>query len=161
MPAWAFRCVQLFSSKEDLLGDAWRAAVIAWSDYEKKQGLEAKGKGFVTTHGRLTLVRDWIQRAQKPTWTPTVSADAIGEGFWTWWHAIQPEWRQGEDKQSREMVRSGGDWTAIDVNGPNGLSTVMAVLFFWGTEVMTRRDQAGMNDWAKGLDDVAFILSKL
>jgi len=59
------------------------------------------------------------------------------------------------------MVRSEGDWTAVDVNGPNGLSTVMAVLCFWGAEAMARQDRAGIEDWAKGLDDVTFVLSKL
>ena len=160
VPTWAENCVLLFSSKKDLLGDAWATGVTAWSDYEKIRGLQSKGKGFATTNGRPALVRDWIQRARKPTWAPATSGKIIGEGFWTWWHAIQPEWRR-DGRNGRDMRRDGNDWTDVDVNGPNGLSTVMAVLFFWGVDVKLRKDEEGIADWARGLDDVTFVLQNI
>jgi len=161
VPTWAENCVTLFSSKKDLLGDAWATGMSVWAEYEKIRGLQSKRKGFATTSGRPGLVRDWIQRARKPTWAPATSGTAIGESFWTWWHAIQPEWRRGKGGNGRDMVRDGNDWTAVDVNGPNGLSTVMAVLFFWGVDVRSRRDHKGIADWARGLGDVTFVLQKL
>ena len=149
----------MFSSEKTLLGKDWEGLVRVWAAFEMKRGMENKGKGFATTAGRPPVVHDWVQRARKPTWRPAISAPgkSIADGFSTWWGANQPEWRAEGGRDAED----GCDWSAVNVHGPNGISTVMAVLFFWGIEEKTREDSASIARWKDALSDVSFVLDAL
>jgi len=160
VPKWARHCLEMFTTGVSVLGDDWRRVVCVWGEYELKRGLVEKGKGFGSTTGRPTCIPDWVQRARKPTWRPVVSVPAISDGFRTWWRANQPAWRT-KNTTGMDLQRDGDDWEAVDVAGPNGLSTVMAVLFFWGTLVHAREDSVEAKEWSGALLDVAFVLEHL
>ena len=77
--------------------------------------------------------------------------------FWSWWCALQPEWRSiGEDVVSRKV---GGGWDVLDKAGTNGLASVMAALFFWGIAV--EEEGIGYDSWKLAVEDVCWVIQQL
>ncbi|KAJ7718485.1 hypothetical protein DFH07DRAFT_683346, partial [Mycena maculata] len=93
-------------------------------------------------------VKDWVSRARK--YVPIIEdADAFGRIWWEWWTDISPPWRKSTKPMGRN---SGGDWTVLDIAGPNGFLNVLACLKWWFDK------DASSSGWAEAVDDVTWAL---
>jgi hypothetical protein len=134
------------------LGLAFQNLVDAWLRYEVANDYQDDAK--LGTTSRPACISAWIQRARSPKWRPNLAGqlDKLGSDFWSWWGSLQPEWRV-------EFQRSNGDWEVLRKPGANGLVSVLAALFFWGTALGDGcKDTV---DWCQAVADMQWVLEQL
>ncbi len=129
-PAWVSKALELFQSTS--LGPEWDNLVSSWLRFE--QTAECVGVSKLGTQNRPPAVGEWIQRARSPTFHPNIdNLEIYSSNFSAWWRSLQPAWRL--DGATDLLRRSEGDWTHLQRSGVNGLLSVVAGLFFWGSAV--------------------------
>ncbi|KAF9033391.1 hypothetical protein BJ165DRAFT_1332159, partial [Panaeolus papilionaceus] len=73
----------------------------------------------------------WVGRGRSTTWRPEIEeARVFGMQFNQWWLELQPSWRNMNGRLACQEVD--GDWECLRSPGPNGLLSVVAMLFYWG-----------------------------
>ncbi|KAI0683219.1 hypothetical protein C8T65DRAFT_560714, partial [Cerioporus squamosus] len=108
---------------------------------------------------RPAIVKDWLQRGRKYHERPPIDdEEAYVSSWWTWWMALQPEWRErnvhGRPVQTAVAKE---DWDKLSCPGQNGLLMVLLTLLWW-REVAS---SATESDWTNGARDVAWVLSHM
>ncbi|KAJ7707272.1 hypothetical protein B0H14DRAFT_2415515 [Mycena olivaceomarginata] len=146
---------------------AWVAAVQAWRALEAATGFQAGGKALPTA-GRPKAVHWWISRARKTSNIPAGidGDDDEREDFYaevtSWWIKVNPAWRKEgvagvEDWEAHGLKREdGGDLNALPA-GLNGLTSMMACLWWWYRIARTPEGQPG---WSQLVADLVWILTE-
>lgn len=149
-PKW-FTMASLMLRSESL-GETWAEAVSFWERFEIAQEFEASLK-LGTAH-RPPIVAQWIQRARSQTYRPEIrNVDELALKFSAWWRSLQPEWRVAGDGPP---ARGSGSWDVLRRSGANGLLSVMAALFFWGSSTGGEG-----TSWTEAVEDVLYALQEL
>lgn len=154
-PAYFAKGVALLRSPD--LGPEWAVLVRNWARFEALEGFKATSNLSATD--RPVAVKDWIQRARSPAWRPViVNTEGYGIQFSKWWTSLQPEWRLSEDGAVL-LQTDEAEWECIRKAGPNGLLSVMAALFFWGSAVQGKRGRDAQ--WLQAVGEVSWVFSRL
>lgn len=167
----------------DSLGAPWSNLVQAWIRFEESPG---HGHGSLSAKGRPSAVGEWIQRARKPSYRPVIKdSKAYGDKHVAWWASLQPEWRVlGDDDLNNDdtigggvdddnhgirgdgnrgpaglLREEGGDFEALRKPGANGLLSVLASLYFWGTSVKNSGKKS--KRWDQSVEDCTYVLDSL
>jgi hypothetical protein len=73
--------------------------------------------------------------------------------WWAWWADINPEWRV--QTEGKRLEKGGvGEWTKLDIGGPNGLLNVLMCLRWWRNAM----PETHMADWVDAIEDVHWAL---
>ncbi len=143
------------------LGGGWLDLVSIWSRFEKAAGyMEA---GILSSEGRPPCVGAWIARARSPRYQPALSRsnlEDLDRSFWRWWTALQPIYRQGLSNDGHVLSQTSGDMEGIRRPGRNGLLSVLAALWFWGSTPQVELSTT-LGSWASAVDDVSWVLEEL
>lgn len=154
-PPWVRNALDLLASQD--LGAQWQALVAAWLRFETAAGLTVPG-GRLPSKGRPPLIAGWIKNARTPGYPVNLGdVNAFKRTFNAWWNSLQPKWRtEGRDGA---LKRDGGDWRSMcEYSGVNGLLSVVACLFFWGSATLTPSQSCS---WDTAVDDVLYVLEQL
>jgi len=145
----------MMRSKE--LGAQWIQLVKAWEAFKVK--LDFKESKKLSTTSCPEAVKAWIQRARAPAWMPAiVDTTAYEADFKLWWASVQPKWRKSSAGKV-VFARVDGDWEEIRRPGLNGLLSIMAGLYFWGTALGKGDD--GQKGWKQAVADCQVALNAL
>ncbi|PPQ97914.1 hypothetical protein CVT26_002990 [Gymnopilus dilepis] len=136
-------------------GPEWHELITNWLQYESSRNFE--GSSWLKATHRPSAVGEWIQRARNPYYRPEIDAEDFQDDFWKWWKVVQPEWRDMEAEAASRSVE--GDWCSLDKAGKNGLSSVVAALFFWGSGAGC--DKTAGSSWIEAVEDVSWVLEQL
>jgi hypothetical protein len=92
----------------------------------------------------------------------------FGIAFVKWWNAMQPAFRQSPDGMPRALYNPAATdakdtWAQLQRAGPNGLVTVMTLLFWWGTLLKTQShwQDDSSSSWAEAVKDITQTLQSL
>ncbi|KAJ7315069.1 hypothetical protein DFH08DRAFT_716055 [Mycena albidolilacea] len=147
---------------------AWVAAVDAWWALEHATGFYDKTLPALPARGRPDAVSWWVQRARKDSRIPAGldADDDSKEDFYdrvvSWWNDVNPAWRKeglgcAADFEKNMLNKEGGGSFEGLVSGLNGLTSVIACLWWWYR-------LAGIADgtprWTKLVEDVTWVLSE-
>nr|GAT58514.1 predicted protein [Mycena chlorophos] len=78
---------------------------------------------------------------------------AFGEQLVAWWRDVNPVWRRAPDGS---LDKAEGDYSALDVPGPNGFLTVLIGLKWWAD-----RGGATSSGWTALMEDVDWCMTQL
>jgi len=137
------------------LGSKWNIAVNTWLRFEALYNY--KGVSQLSATSRPPEVHLWIKSGRTPRCPSAINLAKYQKDFWAWWEKIQPDGRKVKLDTSLRLVS--GDWAALDKPGANGVASVMAALFFWGSAL--RDDPGQAASWNCALDDVSWVLQQL
>jgi hypothetical protein len=148
-PKWFVNAVVMARSVS--WGGTWVTLLESWLKYQRRSDLGDDGK--LRTAGRPACIAAWIARARSPTWRPQINDVAQFEKeFWSWWNGLQPEWRESTESND-------GDWGDLRKPGANGIVSVVAALFYWGTTLGDHREDS--LGWSRAVEDVDWVLQQL
>lgn len=151
---WFAKAMEMLNN--DSLGKEWAELVAAWTAFEVK--FEHTANGLLPCSGRPTAVGDWIARGRSPKWRPKIADSKLyGDAHDSWWVSLQPEWRV-DDVGALGPV-DGGSWEDFTTSGANGLLSVVASLFFWGTAVKAAGKKS--KRWSELVVDTTNVLHHL
>ncbi|PPQ78862.1 hypothetical protein CVT25_002428 [Psilocybe cyanescens] len=128
--------------------ERWKELVHVWSMFEAQQQYADLGK--LKNTNRPAAISAWIARARSATWDPAITDIAQYQiDFMKWWTALQPEWRiSGNGKILFDKVD--GDWGVLKRSGVNGVVSVIAGLYYWGSAL---KGDSGRNEWLVAVKD--------
>ncbi|KAJ6584555.1 hypothetical protein B0H19DRAFT_874620, partial [Mycena capillaripes] len=107
------------------------------------------------TKNRPVQVKEWVSRAHKPGYTPTILNAAQFSREWSaWWIAINPAWRTEDLPMGRYID---GPWDVLNVPGCNGFLNVLMCLKWWG-DVLGAKEAGKSEEWTEAITDVAWVL---
>jgi hypothetical protein len=150
----------------------WVDVLKDWAELERKYGFENPigSKAFFPNIGRPNCVHWWSQHGKmfkldgpRDMPEPTVFA----EGWWRWWSAINPEWRNRDDRGrvindgyggEREEKGDKSKWECLKRPGQCGFFTVLMCLFYWRRKATT---EAECLVWSEALKDVGWVLQEM
>ncbi|KAJ6514840.1 hypothetical protein C8R47DRAFT_961572 [Mycena vitilis] len=136
-------------------GELWEEVVEMWWVREKAASFDGPAKGPMAKI-RPKQVAGWVGRARTggPN-PPIVDLIAFAAGWWKWWVAINPPWRQTNEGK-RLKTEGEGDWGSAAQTGPNGLLNVLICLRWW-------RDasRSDLSEWREALEDVVWALKEI
>ncbi|KAF8200837.1 hypothetical protein BJ912DRAFT_843931 [Pholiota molesta] len=132
-PAWFSRALVMLQCDDPDLGPSWKKLIHQWAAFEMKEAYGRDTVGKLKAKRRPAFVGDWIQRARAPSWRP---ADG-----------------------RLDMAAVEGDWEPLRQPGINGLLSLVAGLFFWGSAA---RDAPTAGDaWSRFVDDCSLMFEGL
>lgn len=137
---WVPGAVALLASTD--FGGQWKALVGAWLSFEHSRKYAAT---MLPATSRPSAIGDWIARARPHTYRPVINIKTFQSGFEMWWRSFQPEWRL-QDSNGGLAKSASGTWDSMQYTGANGLLSVLAALFFWGTSNPNEKWHAAVND---------------
>ncbi|KAJ7659792.1 hypothetical protein DFH06DRAFT_989390, partial [Mycena polygramma] len=84
-----------------------------------------------------------------------VDVKIFERAWWTWWTALQPEWRGQRKRGVGEVAPEGADWGKLSSSGQNGVS-VVAVLYWWG--LAKGKGVGPSKGWVDAVEDTTWVL---
>lgn len=139
-PTWFKNATSMFSAPS--LGPRWSLLAQTWATFEMQENFQPRG--MLSAAGRPQVVSDWIQRARPSTWRPTINDTKAYEKLHChWWTLVQR--------------KAGGDWKELRLPGPNGILSVLASLFYWGSAV--RESRKSCKKWEAAVEDCIKVLA--
>lgn len=89
-------------------------------------------------------------------------ADDFAEQWWTWWSALNPEWRERDTYTGRIIVGGNGDgdesWGDFHRPGQCGMLTILSCLLWWSGKILSEEQR---KPWTAALEDVNWVLKQL
>ena len=86
----------------------------------------------------------------------------------SWWHDIQPGFRKTEGLTPADTViplegETGDTWGGLRKPGPNGMLSVMTLLFWWGraAQVVDRWEDDSRGKWRAMVVDVRRVMERM
>ncbi|KJA13066.1 hypothetical protein HYPSUDRAFT_209854 [Hypholoma sublateritium FD-334 SS-4] len=159
-PEWFRKAISMLASKD--LGGGWLALISAWRRFEKAAGYSEAA--ILSSEGRPPCVGAWISRARSPKYQPPLSEknlEDLDHSFWTWWRTLQPHHRKDVDAEDGSMLlRNVGDMHTIRKPGKNGILSVLAALWFWGS-ARHLVSSGTLSSWAAAVDDVFWVIEQM
>lgn len=107
------------------------------------------------------------RHGERPYQDPPSIADPaeFGSAFTKWWNAMQPAFRQAPTGIPKALwtpptADSKDSWAVLQRAGPNGMVTVVTMLFWWGRSLNTqsRWQDDSTSAWKGVVNDVARTL---
>lgn len=154
-PQWFFDSLGLLCHHD--LGSQWQSLVVLWAVREEQADFVEQD--MLSAKGRPLTIGQWIKSARPSKWSSKIDdVHAFEEKFRSWWNHLQPEWRMAG--AGDRLERDGDDWDCLRdcSTGANGLLSVVAALYFWGSSTLTRSQR---NTWEAAVDDVLYVLQQL
>lgn len=137
------------------LGTEWENMLGIWTKFELSHRSQSAGR--IPADKRPSFVGDWLKRARAPTYRPVISRpDKFGDTFFAWWTSFQPTWRTAN---GGALLKGDGDMEDLRKPGINGLLSVLAALFFWGSALGAGRESDV--SWRRAVEDITWVLEKL
>jgi len=182
MYLWAENALTMFQRFDG--GCRWLKIVKGWFSIENARKWSRMGKQL-ETKGRPFFIGNWVQRARKPRWRGfSWSPEEHAAAFWKWWRILQPDWRlenfdsddEGDGNRVQDIAwlvlvpPEDEDWEDLCSFGPNGMLSVVAVLYFWGRDIDDMPEDGYRNKkarkeaiaiWNQGADNVLLVLTAL
>ncbi|KAF9470879.1 hypothetical protein BDN70DRAFT_820772 [Pholiota conissans] len=141
------------------LGPEWEELVSKWAAFEAQEGY--KGVAKLGHLHRPASVKDWIQRGRSPTWKPAiVNPPEYGVEVVKWWTSLQPPWRISS-KGKIIFSAVDGDWKAMRRPGVNGLLSIVACLFHWGSALQKNGKAIRNPQWIAIVKDCSTVYDNL
>ncbi|KAF9538810.1 hypothetical protein CPC08DRAFT_771072 [Agrocybe pediades] len=134
----------------------WQALVTALVQFENSNTVTGK---LPTTHCPKE-VADWIKSKNK-TMIPSINSTKFGEGFITWWVALQPAWRTDGSMPSLPLKRDvppEETWVTLRKGGTAGIYVVVMALSWWVRSQVG--DESGEDVWV-AVDDLKWVLEQM
>ena len=154
-PKWFASAIKKLQSAT--IDERFNTLIHTWAAFEMKENYAEVSK--LDAKHRPTIIGDWIQRGRSEKWVPpTFDALRFEKQFQQWWFHLQPVWRRETD-QDVAWGTIEGDLTHLRKPGTNGLLSVVAGLFFWGSNV--KKGSAGWDRYVVHVKDVQAVLSGL
>ncbi|KAJ7490201.1 hypothetical protein B0H11DRAFT_1719305 [Mycena galericulata] len=171
-PQWLRDIVRVLSAAD--LGPHYKSLLQMLIRLENKFGPSEKGRAGISTTHRPAEVQAWI-RAGRGLRSKAVFDAGIedledyAKRWSSWWDSLQPEWRTRDaDGQWTIGVEYGNDWDTLWVPGQNGLSSVVASLYFWGsssramgTNGLSVWNRDELERWERAVQDVVWMVEGL
>ncbi|KAJ7838440.1 hypothetical protein B0H13DRAFT_1643265 [Mycena leptocephala] len=155
VPKWA-------ADARDLLRDGpggavWDGVLEEWWKHEEAAAFTGPPKGQ-QPKSRPKQVQGWIARARTGGPNPAlIDVFAFASQWWTWWKALNPEWRRDGAVNGERLARSGeGEWGPIVQTGPNGFLNVLICLRWWRDVI----NAGEMGAWEEALNDIKWVLER-
>lgn len=101
----------------------------------------------------------WASQGRSIRYKPQASYKELSVGWWAWWKAMQPRWRDTSDLASSQSSSEG--LVDLLVTGQSGFLEIMVVLGWWGIMVEALSSESRTEaraDWQAALGDVGFVL---
>lgn len=143
-PTWFSSALTMLRSEE--LGPTWLHLVSLWEVFERKHDFKpADGRPKLSSTCQPSCIGEWMKNARRPSWRPVVNEkisfnSQFEADFSAWWAILLPE------KSTASCIAK---------PGVNGLLSIVAALFFWGSS-------GGQSSaWAKSLKNVVEALTEL
>ncbi|KAI5824190.1 hypothetical protein K523DRAFT_192053, partial [Schizophyllum commune Tattone D] len=145
----------------------YSALLDAWCRLEATNNFAiGKGSKARVDVPKPALLRDWIQagRASRSKKMPkVVKIDDFARQMWSWWAAMQPEWRKidstGRAAPSRDITGTG--WgSALEVRGQNGMLSLVAGVCWWGL-ALERETIERCRSWMYFMEDVTWVCNQM
>lgn len=100
----------------------------------------------MSTTQRPGQVGYWMQHLRRDLKKSPAIEDvaAFADAWWTWWIALQPDWRV-TDADGHLLQEDAGDWQRLRCPGKNGIFLILLSLLWWkqtGSEECVRWQQA-------------------
>lgn len=153
-PLWINNAVSILQTTK--LGPEWDLLLSNWLKFEERTQFQEGGLRLGAKR-RPLLVANWIQYARNPTFHAEIkNVAAFAADFSAWWQGLQPGWRRANSDD--QTPRQAEEWDSIRRPGLNGLLSVVAALFFWGSAVQST---AARSVWLEAAKDVSFVLEQL
>ncbi|PBK81203.1 hypothetical protein ARMGADRAFT_872049, partial [Armillaria gallica] len=108
-----------------------------WSIWEGHGGfLELKGAKYsLPLKGHPEEVGMWIKHYQRIR-PKIASICEFADTWWIWWRDMQPEWHNANNGEgvmgSKYQAAIERDWGKLVKQGPNGFTSPLAGLLWWG-----------------------------
>jgi hypothetical protein len=188
VPNWAIAAKKYLLGTD--LGAEWAGCVQGWLELEETLGYGSVSGSKVCTYmfrfskilidvsqAALPAVASrpeewskWVVKTRggdRPYQDPPTITDAaeFGHAFIKWWNAMQPVFRQAAEGMPRPLYTppATDSWASLQRAGPNGLVTVVTLLFWWGKALTTRsrwQEDSG-SSWKEVVNDVARTVQSL
>nr|GAT61383.1 predicted protein [Mycena chlorophos] len=113
-----------------------------------------KKKKTAGTATRPFAIREWDRFRRAASFDPKISnASAFGEQLVVWWRDVNPVWRRTPDGS---LNKAEGDYSELDVPGPNGFLMVLIGLKWWA-------DRGGSTgrEWTALVEEVDWCIAQL
>ncbi|KAJ7572779.1 hypothetical protein C8J56DRAFT_806466 [Mycena floridula] len=116
---------------------------MKWARLERLYGWQEEGA--FTSANRPKEVSVWIsggrtRMKKRPSIRPSKT---YANAWWKWWVSLQPEWRGRGNRPTKWNVQD--DWEALKVPGKNGMTSVLAGLFWWAITVDKVKEGSSTN----------------
>ncbi|KAK7017006.1 SERTA domain-containing protein 3 [Paramarasmius palmivorus] len=119
--------------------------------------LEAKHMykgGNLKTVNRPDEVQQWYKR-RRAVWLPNIKDIArFSQELKAWFRFCSPSWRSPKGS-ALPMVRKAGDWSCMEVFGPNGMVAFLVALIWWQNALNTAEIEGKeIQEYQSRLDEV-------
>ncbi|KAK0436993.1 hypothetical protein EV421DRAFT_1739211 [Armillaria borealis] len=153
------------------LGDGWDDIMWFWTLIEGRQEFKTSRNsiGPQAAELRPAEVGDWLKRGRNVEYVPELGrkdVKVLGESWWAWWKALQPEWRDisgVEGCLEGDHQTGNSDWDCLWHLGANGLMTVLIGLKWWGL-LITKHYGMGsmrMRNWEAAVEDILWVMTSM
>jgi hypothetical protein len=160
-PDW-FREVRAELMRVDL-GPHFHALLNAWTRIEAASRFEHADTNL-PHKGRPGQVTRWIasQRGKRVADIAVPDPVLYAKEWKTWWDFLQPKWRvRGSDERWTVGGPYGSDWEELFQWGVNGVVSLLAALYFWGSAISESPDETHTLSWLSEVEDVGWMLEGL
>lgn len=157
----------LLSSLEDRWDDIMWFWMLIEGCQEFKTSHISIGLQAVALHP--AEVGDWLKQGCTMEYVPELGrkdVKVLGESWWAWWKALQPEWRNilgVEGCLEGDHQTGNGDWDCLWHPGANGLMMVLIGLKWWGL-LITKHYGIGsmwMRNWEAAVEAVLWVMTSM
>ncbi|KAJ7050766.1 hypothetical protein C8F01DRAFT_1000131 [Mycena amicta] len=141
------------------LGERYRGLLERWISLESAYRWQA-GDVYFPAGRRVRQVTHWVQnyRLGGPGITSIPNTDVFGKQWWVWWIKAQPDWRIVDGDPIRADAE-GRPWGSMVCPGKNGILSVVASLYWWGSAL--KRLGKVSQSWLNAVEDVAWVMEQL
>ncbi|KAJ7653709.1 hypothetical protein DFH06DRAFT_994257 [Mycena polygramma] len=136
--------------EEIAFGNDWVELIGQWWTREENKGFLSPVRGL-SAKKRPGQIASWVQRAR--TGEPEINdVSVFAKETVSFWQDINPAWR----KKNVPMLKQNGDWTPLEIPGPNGILNVLVCLKWW-----RERLEDESPEWKEVVEDVTWVLKRM
>ncbi|KAJ7448467.1 hypothetical protein B0H11DRAFT_1744237 [Mycena galericulata] len=171
-PQWLQDIVRVLSAAH--LGPHFDSLLQMLIRLETKFSTSDNPRAGISSTKRPVEVQAWIRAARGVKAKGVYDAgikdlEDYAKRWSAWWDSLQPEWRtRGPDGQWATGVEYGEDWSKLWFPGQNGMSSVVASLYFWGSsskamgiDGVSVWNGEEMEKWERAVQDVVWMVEGL
>nr|GAT44652.1 predicted protein [Mycena chlorophos] len=152
------------------LGEQWGEVLKKWYEREEDRGFVVKPRPGVTTDHctfkasvkkpqkaapRPECIGEWARWYRSAAFKHNIREAAVfGAALAAWWYDVNPSWRR---REGGVLAKEPGDYSVLDVPGPNGFLAVLIGLRWWAAETKGKPSA----EWERMVGDIEWCLQQL